>query len=160
MCRRTLLGLVVAAVALGGLGGVARAEDPPAPTAPAGAVGLLIANKAAGFTAPLEKKGTQALFRGLIPEAPAGPRVFVYLLPAGTPAQEAVLEGTVGWTEVAFERQAALVEATLGRPLFKRTKSSAEVLAAVAADPGGVGIVTADTLLSPAVVVLWPPPAP
>lgn len=160
MRRRTFLGAMAASLVVGR---AAWAQDPAAappdgvaPAAPAGATGLLIANKAAGFVTPLEKKAVQALFRGLLAVSPGGQRVLVYLLPAGSAAQLAVLDGTMGWSEVAFERQAALVESSVGRPYFKRLKGSSEVLAAVAGDPGGVGIVSPDTLLSPAVVVLWP----
>lgn len=144
---------------------LAHAQDPAAateqaPIAPAGAQGLLVANRATGFTGPLEKRALQALFRGMTQTAPAGHRVLIYVLPPNAPAQVAVLDGTVGWSESAFERQAPIVESSLGRPLFKRMAGSAEVLAAVAADPGGVGILSPDTLLVPGVVILWPGGAP
>lgn len=135
--------------------------SPPsqAPVAPPGAVGLLIANSSSGLTT-LEKRALQGLFRGMMPQVPAGHRVLIYMLPPGNTAQNDVFEKTVGWSESTFERQSAIVESTLGRTLFKRMPGSSEVLAAVVADPGGIGIVAADTLLTPGVVVLWPAASP
>lgn len=138
----------------------APASTDTAPVAPAGATALLIANKAANFTLPLDKKALPALFRGLLQTTPAGQRVLIYVLPPGTPAQVEVLDKTMSWSETTFERQSQLVEASVGRVFFKRLNSSADVLAAVVADPGGIGIVSADTLLTPSVVILWPSGTP
>jgi hypothetical protein len=146
---------------------VASAQDPAtpaapapveaaAPVAPAGAVGVVIANSKSGFTS-LDKKAMSAMFRGLLQTTESGDRIVLYTLPPGDPAQLAVLEGTVGWNETTFERQAPIVESQLGRIFFKRQTHGTEVLKAVLADPGGVGVVGGDLALAPGVVVIWPP---
>lgn len=131
---------------------------PTAPLAPAGATALLVAHRDAGFAIPLDKRTFPAIFRGVMQTVPAGHRVLIYLPPPGSPALVEVLDKAVGWSEAAFMRQSSMIESTLGRPYFKHLTSSLEVVAAVSADPGGVGVVAADTLLSSSVVVLWPAP--
>lgn len=135
---------------------VTATPEAEAPVAPAGAVGVVIANAKSGFVS-LDKKALSALFRGLLQTTEAGDRIVVYTLPPGNAAQLAVLDGTVGWNESTFERQAPIVESALGRVYFKRQAQATDVLKAVLADPGGVGIVGADLALAPGVVVLWPP---
>ena len=131
-----------------------------APVPPPGATALLIAHKDAGFQLPLDKRTYPAIFRGVIQTVPAGHRVLIYLPPAGSPALIEVLDKAVGWSESSYMRQSGMIESTLGRPYFKHLNSSGEVLTAVSGDPGGVGVVSADTLLSPSVVILWPQGGP
>lgn len=174
MSRRTLLSLFILvggafAAARPGLAqdpapaevpAAAPAEAPAAPVPPAGAVSLLIANHSAGMAPFTDKRQFQALFRGTLQTTPSGARVLIYVLPVHDVALQDLLEKTLSWSEVVFERQIPTTEATLGRIYFKRLSSSSDVLKAVSSDPGGVGVVSADTALNPNVVILWPPVAP
>lgn len=171
MTCRSLFSLLLVGAALGSARpGLAQDPAPAevpveapalaAPVPPAGAVGLLIANRTSGIAPLTDKRQFQALFRGTLQTAPNGERVLIYVLPVHDLALEDVLQKTLSWSEVVFERQIPTTEATLGRIYFKRLPSSAEVLKAVSSDPGGVGVVSADTPLNPNVIILWPPVAP
>ncbi len=97
----------------------------------------------------------QAIFRGMTLKTPGGHRTMVYLPPAKNPAFEFVLGGLLKWSEFTFERQSPLQETSAGRPLYKRTSSFNDVLVAVAGDPGGLGVVSGDTLLGEQIIVVW-----
>jgi hypothetical protein len=134
----------------------APAPAPAAPAAPtAGPKAVLIANAAAGFVAPLPDKHLKALFRGMVQSTPAGQRTLFYLMPAHSEAQNIALEEIMGWTESNFERQMPIIESQMARLMYKRTPGATEVIAAVANDPGGIGVVPGDLSLPPTVMVLW-----
>jgi hypothetical protein len=151
MLRRTLL-IALAFVGLAyaqepaPVGGPVGESQAGAPVAPAGAVGLLNANREAGFVLPMKKEAYQALFRGILQTTPNKHRVLIYTLPPADPAQVEVLSKLVNWNEIAFERQLPTIEASIGRPYYQRLPGSTDVVAAVSGDPGGVGIVAPDTL--------------
>ena len=129
------------------------APPPPAPAASPKAV--LIANASSGFEAPLADKHLKALFRGMVQSTPAGQRTLFYLMPAHSEAQNIALEEIMGWTESNFERQMPIIESQMARLMYKRTPGATEVIAAVANDPGGIGVVPGDLSLPPTVMVLW-----
>ncbi len=125
----------------------------PAPPPPPD-VALLIGNVKAAYTPPLEKKAIQVLFRGMNVTTPGGARLMVYLPPAHDPALVATLD-LLGWSETTFERLRLQVDSQVGRPYFKQLSSNQEVVSAVGADPGGLGVVQGSALLDERVVVLW-----
>lgn len=127
----------------------------PAPTPWAQSVGVVIANAAGGFTLPVDPKALMALFRALSQETPSKQRVMIYLPPARTPSLVHVLENMMKWNESTFERQMTIQETAVGRTYYRRLSSETEVLAAVARDPGGLGVVKGDLLLTEHVVVIW-----
>ena len=134
----------------------ASPPEPAAPAAPAaGPKAVLIANAASGFVAPLPEKHLKALFRGMVQSTPAGQRTLFYLMPAHSEAQNIALEEIMGWTESNFERQMPIIESQMARLMYKRTPGATEVIAAVANDPGGIGVVPGDLSLPPTVMVLW-----
>ncbi|MCK6515190.1 hypothetical protein L6R46_09075 [Myxococcota bacterium] len=127
---------------------------PPAPAATSPKA-VLIANASSGFVAPLPDKHLKALFRGMVQSTPAGQRTLFYLMPAHSEAQNIALEEIMGWSESNFERQMPIIESQMARLMYKRMPGATEVIAAVANDPGGVGVVPGDLSLPPTVMVLW-----
>lgn len=114
----------------------------------------LIGNVKASYPAPLEKKAMMVLFRGMNTVTPGGARALIYLPPAHDPALVATLE-MLGWSESTFGRLKLQVDSAVGRPLYKQLDSSAAVVSAVAADPGGVGIINGSAIIDERVTVLW-----
>lgn len=164
--RRFLIGAFAAVAIVPALPTASAQETPPAPpepaptpaptaAPPAAPKAVLIANAASGFVAPLPDKHLKALFRGMVQSTPAGQRTLFYLMPAHSEAQNIALEEIMGWTESNFERQMPIIESQMARLMYKRTPGATEVIAAVANDPGGIGVVPGDLSLPPTVMVLW-----
>ena len=159
--RRFLIGAFAAVAVVPTLPSAFAQETPPppapspAPPPAAGPKAVLIANAASGFVAPLPEKHLKALFRGMVQSTPAGQRTLFYLMPAHSEAQNIALEEIMGWTESNFERQMPIIESQMARLMYKRMPGATEVIAAVANDPGGIGVVPGDLSLPPTVMVLW-----
>lgn len=163
--RRFLIGAFAALAIVPALPAAFAQETPPtppppepSPTPPPAATSpkaVLIANASSGFEAPLADKHLKALFRGMVQSTPAGQRTLFYLMPAHSEAQNIALEEIMGWSESNFERQMPIIESQMARLMYKRMPGATEVIAAVANDPGGVGVVPGDLSLPPTVMVLW-----
>lgn len=121
--------------------------------------GLLVTSRASGLHTDARGKLPGMLIRCGLNVTPAGQPLIVHLPRAQSASFSAVLQGTLGWSQEAFERQRVTFSARAGRDCYEGHSSDAEVLAAVRANPGAVGVVSGAARLTEEILVLWPPEA-